>query len=32
VECTVDDARARAQLGYAPVITREEGLRRLGEG
>jgi nucleoside-diphosphate-sugar epimerase len=28
-ECTLDDSRARAVLGYAPVVTREEGLRRL---
>ena len=25
-ECTLDDAKAREQLGYAPVITREHGL------
>jgi nucleoside-diphosphate-sugar epimerase len=29
VECTVDDSRARAELGYAPVITREQGLTEL---
>lgn len=28
-ECTLDDSRARAVLGYAPVVTRDEGLRRL---
>jgi nucleoside-diphosphate-sugar epimerase len=30
LECTLDDSRAREQLGYAPVITREEGLKALG--
>jgi nucleoside-diphosphate-sugar epimerase len=29
VECTVDDSRARAELGYAPVISRERGLAEL---
>ena len=29
VESTVDDSRARAELGYAPVITREQGLTEL---
>jgi nucleoside-diphosphate-sugar epimerase len=28
-ECTIDDHRARAELGYAPVISREEGMREL---
>jgi nucleoside-diphosphate-sugar epimerase len=28
-ECTLDDARARAVLGYAPVVSREDGLRQL---
>ena len=28
-ECTLDDHRARAELGYAPVKAREEGLREL---
>jgi hypothetical protein len=26
LEATIDDAKAREQLGYAPVITREHGL------
>jgi nucleoside-diphosphate-sugar epimerase len=29
LECTLDDARARADLGYAPAITRAEGLAAL---
>jgi nucleoside-diphosphate-sugar epimerase len=29
LECTVNDAKARAELGYRPVITREEGLAAL---
>jgi nucleoside-diphosphate-sugar epimerase len=29
LEGTVDDAKAREQLGYAPVITREQGLTAL---
>jgi nucleoside-diphosphate-sugar epimerase len=29
LECTLDDSRARAELGYAPVVTREEGLAAL---
>jgi nucleoside-diphosphate-sugar epimerase len=29
LECTLDDSRARADLGYAPVITRAEGLLAL---
>jgi hypothetical protein len=28
-ECTIDDAKARAELGYRPVISMEEGLARL---
>jgi nucleoside-diphosphate-sugar epimerase len=28
-ECTLDDHRARAELGYAPVTSREEGMREL---
>jgi nucleoside-diphosphate-sugar epimerase len=28
-ECTIDDARARSELGYAPVVTREQGMREL---
>ena len=30
-EMTVDDTRAREELGYAPVLTRDEGLSQLGE-
>jgi nucleoside-diphosphate-sugar epimerase len=30
LECTLDDSRARAELGYAPVVTIAEGLRGLG--
>jgi nucleoside-diphosphate-sugar epimerase len=26
LECTLDDSRARAELGYAPVVSRAEGL------
>jgi nucleoside-diphosphate-sugar epimerase len=29
LECTLDDSRARADLGYEPVVTREEGLAAL---
>jgi nucleoside-diphosphate-sugar epimerase len=29
LECTLDDTRARTELGYAPVVTREEGMREL---
>jgi nucleoside-diphosphate-sugar epimerase len=28
-ECTIDISRAERELGYAPVITREDGLREL---
>jgi nucleoside-diphosphate-sugar epimerase len=28
-ECTIDISRARAELGYEPVISREEGLEQL---
>ncbi|MEA2136152.1 MAG: hypothetical protein QOC68_4061 [Solirubrobacteraceae bacterium] len=28
-ECTLDDHRARAELGYAPVTSREQGMREL---
>ncbi len=28
-ECTIDDTRARTELGYAPVVTREAGMREL---
>ena len=30
LECTLDDSRAREELGYVPVITREQGLEDLG--
>ena len=29
LECTLDDAKAREQLGYAPAVTREHGLTAL---
>ena len=28
-ECTLDDSKARSELGYEPVVTREEGLAEL---
>ena len=28
-ECTIDDSKARAELGYAPVVSREQGLAEL---
>jgi nucleoside-diphosphate-sugar epimerase len=28
-EGTLDDTRARAELGYAPVVSREQGMRDL---
>jgi nucleoside-diphosphate-sugar epimerase len=28
-ECTIDISRARSELGYEPVVSREEGLERL---
>ena len=28
-ECTLDDTRARSELGYTPVSTREQGMREL---
>ena len=30
LECTLDDTRARTDLGYEPVVTREAGLAALG--
>ena len=30
LECTIDISKARSELGYEPVTTREEGLRALG--
>jgi len=32
LECTLDDSRARAELGYEPVISREAGLAALTAG
>ena len=29
LECTLSDARGRRELGYAPIVTHEEGLARL---
>jgi nucleoside-diphosphate-sugar epimerase len=29
LECTIDDSRAREELGYRPVKTREEGMAEL---
>ena len=31
LECTLDDHRARSELGYAPVTSREDGMRELRE-
>jgi nucleoside-diphosphate-sugar epimerase len=31
LECTIDIAKAREELGYAPVKAREEGLAELRE-
>jgi nucleoside-diphosphate-sugar epimerase len=31
VEVTVSDAKARRELGYEPLISREEGLRAMEE-
>ena len=28
-ECTIDDSKARRELGYAPIVSREEGLAEL---
>ena len=30
-DCTINDAKARAELGYAPVVTLEAGLARLSK-
>jgi nucleoside-diphosphate-sugar epimerase len=30
-ECTIDDSKARSELGYAPIVTREQGLKELRE-
>ena len=29
MECTIDISKARSELGYAPVVTREAGMREL---
>jgi nucleoside-diphosphate-sugar epimerase len=31
LECTLDDSAARRDLGYVPVVTREQGLEQLAE-
>ena len=31
-EVTVNDRKAREELGYRPVVTREEGLREMSAG
>jgi nucleoside-diphosphate-sugar epimerase len=31
-ECTIDTTKARAELGYAPVVTRDQGLASLTAG
>jgi nucleoside-diphosphate-sugar epimerase len=31
-ECTIDISKARTELGYAPVVTREQGLAGLSGG
>jgi hypothetical protein len=28
-ECTIDDSKARRELGYAPIVSREQGLAEL---
>ena len=28
-ECTIDDSKARSELGYAPIVSREQGLQAL---
>jgi nucleoside-diphosphate-sugar epimerase len=30
LECTIDDSKARRELGYQPVVSIEEGLAALG--
>ena len=30
-DCVLDDSKARSELGYAPVVTRERGLAELTE-
>ncbi len=31
-ECTIDIAKAREELGYAPLVSHEQGLAELREG
>jgi nucleoside-diphosphate-sugar epimerase len=31
-ECTIDDSKARRELGYAPIVSREQGLAELRGG
>ena len=31
-ECTIDDSKARRELGYSPIVSREQGLEELREG
>ncbi len=28
-ECTIDISKARSELGYAPIVTQEQGLAEL---
>ena len=30
-ECTIDDSKARSELGYSPPVTRNDGLAELRE-
>ena len=30
-ECTIDISKARAELGYIPIVTHEQGLAELAE-
>jgi nucleoside-diphosphate-sugar epimerase len=32
LDCTLDDSRARAELGYAPIVSREQGLAEMRGG
>ena len=29
-ECTIDISKARAELGYEPIVSREQGLAGMG--
>jgi nucleoside-diphosphate-sugar epimerase len=31
-ECTIDIAKAKGELGYAPIVSREQGLQEMGDG